>query len=126
MAGAKTEFEELFDEFLVDPFFGPVSRTATLTITSGGTYDPVTGDVTGGSNTVYTADGFLRSPREREFREIQGGDIVFTVKQLDLGYTPEFNDVVVISGGSTWDGNWQMQELNADGADVTYRMLLRR
>ena len=126
MAGIQDDFNDLFDDFLADPDFGPIARTATITITSGGTVDPITGDVTAGTTTPYTADGFLRSPREKEFREVVGGDIVFTVKQVDLAYTPVFGDAVVVSGGSTWDGTWTMQELAADGADVSYRMLLRR
>ena len=123
---AKETFEALFDTFLADPFFGPVAKTATITITSGGTYDPITGTTTSGTTTIYSASGFPRDPKEKEFAVVQGGDIVFTVKQSDLGYTPEFDDGIVISGGSTWDGSWKLQELRADGADVTYRMLLRK
>jgi len=126
MAAAKPTFNDMFDSFLSSEFFGPAAKTATLTITSGGTYDPITGETTGGSNTVYSANGFIRDPRENEFFVAQGGDMVFTVKQDDLAYTPEFNDTIVVSGGSTFDGSWQLQELRADGADVTYRMLLRR
>lgn len=126
MADAKTEFNALFDDFLGSEFFGTAAKTCTLTITSGGTIDPITGDVTGGSDTVYTADGFMRDIRDKEFRDVQGGDMVFTVKQDDLAYTPVDQDEVVISGGSTFDGTYHVVELKADGADVAYRIQLRR
>lgn len=122
----KETFSALFDSFLADPFFGPASKTGTITIVSGGTVDPITGNVTAGTTTVYTADGFIRDPKEKEFAVIQGGDIVFTVKQVDLGYTPVNQDTIIISGGSTWDGTYKLETLGADGADVTFKLLLRR
>ena len=126
MADAKTEFEALFDQFLASDFFGPAAKLVTFTIESGGTVDPITGDVTGGSSTVYSANGFIRNIRDNEFKDVQGGDMVFAVKQVDLGYTPVDQDTVVISGGSTFDGTYQVIELKADGADVAYHMQLRR
>jgi hypothetical protein len=80
------------------------------------------------ASTVYTADGFSRSPREKEFRDILGGDMVFTVKQLDLAYTPVFDDDAVLTGGegTTFNGTYRVVEIISDGADVTYRIQLRR
>jgi hypothetical protein len=128
MPSAKPTFEAMFDGFLADPFFGPVAKTITFTVVSGGTIDPVTGVVTDGGSTVYTADGFSRSPREKEFRDILGGDMVFTVKQIDLAYTPVFDDDAVLTGGegTTFNGTYRVVELISDGADVTYRIQLRR
>lgn len=123
---AKSVFNALFDTLKASEFFGTAVKTITISITSGGTVDPITGDITGGATTVYTADGWFRDPKDKEFGTAVGGDIVFTVKQDDLAYTPIFDDAVTISGGSTFDGTYKMQELRADGADVIYKMLLRR
>lgn len=123
---AKTIFNQLFDDFKASEFFGTAVKSISISITSGGTIDPITGNITGGGTTVYTADGWFRDPNHQEFAAAVGGDVVFTVKQDDLGYKPVFDDEVVISGGSSWDGAYRMKELKADGADVVYKMLLRR
>lgn len=129
MPSAKPTFEAMFkDSFLDSDFFGPTAKTISFTITSGGTVDPVTGQVTGGSASFYSAKGYARDTEEKEFKEVLGGDMTFTCRQIDLGYTPEFDDVasLTLGEGTTFNGDYKVVEVKADGADVTYRIQLRR
>lgn len=101
MPAAKEVFDGLFDSFLESDFFGPSKHTIVFTILTAGTFNPATGQSTGSTSDIYSADGFFRAPLEKEFREIKASDNVFTCKQDDLGYTPQYNDKCT-SGGVTY------------------------
>ena len=101
MAQSIPTFNDVFDLFLnPDPsnFFGDQPKTITFTIVTAGTIDPVTGDRTGGSTDIYSAEGFRRAVKKEEFSGIVAGDLVFTCKQSDLVYTPKINDKATIDG----------------------------
>lgn len=120
MAKSIPTFEGVFDGFKSpDSFFSDQVKTISFTITSGGTPDPITGTTLGGTATVYTADGFTRDVKDREFREVEVGDLVFACKQSDLGYSPAVNDKATINSTE-----YTVVEVS-DRGSVVYAMQLR-
>lgn len=124
---AKEDFNALFDDFLNDEFFGPTQYQIVFTISTAGSYNPATGQSTGGVTDIYNAAGFFRSPKEKEFSEMLATDEVFTCKQDDLVYTPEYNDKC------TSDGNtYTVVQVISDKAGgegnkgVTHKIQLRK
>lgn len=120
MAKSIPTFESVLDNFKSsDSFFSDQVKTISFTSTTAGTYDRVTGVTTGGTDTVYTADGVQRDVKDREFRSVEVGDKVFTCKQSDLAYTPKVDDVATIDGIES-----NVVEVE-DAGQVVYKILLR-
>jgi hypothetical protein len=97
VAKSISTFESVFDGFKADTsFFSDQVKTITIQIKTAGTYNPITGETSGGTDTFYTAEGFRRDVKDKEFKDVQVGDMVFTCKQSDLGYKPKVNDKATI------------------------------
>lgn len=120
MAKSIPAFRDAFAGFKADEsFFSDQVKTISFTIKSGGTPDLVNGGITGGTTDIYTAEGFTRDVKDKEFRAVEVGDLVFTCDQVELGYTPVVNDVAVINSVS-----YNVVEVNDKGS-VVYVMQLR-
>lgn len=98
MAKSIETFEAVFDGFLNPDtsFFSDQVKVITFSIETGGTPNPITGETSDSTTTFYSAEGFRRDVADKEFKQVDVGDMVFTCKQSDLNYKPTVNDKCVI------------------------------
>lgn len=120
MATTKQEFKDLAAE-LIDDEFADFRRTLVFTVTTGGTYDPVTETETGSTTTIYTYEAI---PKPVDIKEWQGTDIQIT----DIGcaytridsYEPKVSDTCVYDGK-----DMQVKAVMLDAADATVKLVMR-
>lgn len=99
MADPKDTFVGVFDAFLEpSSFFAGAKYTLVFTIKTDAAFDPATGQSTGGTTDIYSAEGFFRPPKEKEFVDVQAQDTVFSCKQDELNYMPSINDKCTSDG----------------------------
>lgn len=120
MATTKQEFKDLAAE-LIDDEFAEFRRTLVFTITTGGTYDPVTETETGATTTIYTYESI---PKPVDIKEWQGTDIQIT--DIECVYTRIDSFEPKISDTCTYDGkDMQVKAVMLDAADATVKLVMR-
>lgn len=120
MATTKQEFKDLAAE-LIDDEFADFRRTLVFTVTTGGTYDPVTETETGATTETYT---YQAIPKAVDIKEWQGTDIQIT----DMGcvytrvdaFEPKVSDTCVYDGKAM-----QVKAVMLDAADATVKLVMR-
>ena len=104
-------------------------QPVSITRTSGGTYDPLTGEKTGQTTTTYTPDGVLLNYGGKEAGDLRaaGVDIVSTDKKLlcaAFEVDPVVTDTVTV-GGLDWTV-MRVKTLSPAGAAVLHELQVRR
>jgi len=104
-------------------------QPVSITRTSGGTYDPLTGETTGQTTTTYTPDGVLLNYGGKEAGDLRaaGVDIVSTDKKLlcaAFEVDPVVTDTVTV-GGLDWTV-MRVKTLSPAGAAVLHELQVRR
>lgn len=114
MTTTRQEFKDLADELVNDEF---ADFRRLLTITGGGTYDPITETTTGATTSSYQAIRQKLSYREYQLQAIQ-------VTDFAVVYTSTVKPSV--SATAVYDGiPCQIVSSDFDGADATVRLILR-
>jgi hypothetical protein len=120
MATFKSEFQDLAAE-LIDEEFADFRRALTFTIITGGTLNPSTGAVTGGTTTVYS---YQAIPQPLDIKEFQGTDVAVTDTLIVYTRTDAFKPSV--DARCVYDGrNMQVIQAMYDAADATVKLVLR-
>lgn len=120
MATIPPEFQQLAAE-LIDDEFAAFRKPLVFTVTTAGTYDPVTDTTPGGTTTTYT---YQAIPGVIDLREWQGVDVQIT----DRMATYTRIDVFKPSVGSrcTFDGvPMQVVQAMYDAAGAAVKIVLR-
>lgn len=104
-------------------------QPVSITRTSGGTYDPLTGETTGQTATTYTPDGVLLNYGGKEAGELRaaGVDIVSTDKKLlcaAFAVDPVLTDKVTVEG-EAWTV-MRVKTLSPAGTSVLHELQVRR
>lgn len=96
-------------------------KPLVFTVTTAGTYDPVTETTTGGTTTTYT---YQAIPGVVDLREWQGTDVQITDRMATYTHIDAFKPSA--SSRCTFDGV-PMQVIQAmyDAADATVKLILR-
>jgi hypothetical protein len=96
-------------------------RPLTFAIATGGTLNPVTGQVTGGTTTVYS---YQAIPQPLDIKEFQGTDVAVTDTLIVYTRTDAFKPSV--DARCVFDGrNMQVMQAMYDAADATVKLVLR-
>ena len=120
MAITKAEFQTIAAE-LIDDEFADFRRSLSFTVTTAGTYDPVTETTTGGTTTVYS---YQAIPQPIDVKEWQGTDIQIT--DIKLVYTRIDSFMPSVSDKCTYDGaQYQVMASMFDAADATVKIVVR-
>jgi hypothetical protein len=120
MALTKSKFQSLAAK-LINNTFGDFRRALTFTITTGGTLNPTTGAVTGGTTTVYS---YQAISQQLDIKEFQGTDVAVTDTLIVYTRTDEFKPSV--DARCVFDGrNMQVIQAMYDAADATVKLVLR-
>ena len=114
MTTTRQEFKDLANELVNDEF---ADFRRLLTITEGGTYDPITETATGATETSYQAIRQKLTYKEYQLQAIQ-------VTDFAVVYTSAVKPSV--SATAVYDGvPCQIIIADFDGADATVRLILR-
>jgi len=96
-------------------------RSISFTITTGGTFNPVTGTTTGGTTTVYS---YQAIPQPIDITEWQGTDVAVTDVMVVYTRTDAFAPSVEQT--CMYDGKaMQVRQALYDAADATVKLVLR-
>lgn len=126
MAGAKAEFDQLFQDFQADEFFASAVYSFSWVEIGTASIDRTTGDSTS-STTTYTAEVFLVNPSKSErpadsiFRDLQVGDIAVSARQGELVKKPPLDSIVTFNGEQ-----YSCKEVVSDTVGVAWKFLLRK
>lgn len=121
MATTKAEFQDLAAE-LIDDEFADFRRSLSFSIVTGGTYNPVTGAVTGGTTTVYS---YQAIPAPMDIEEWQGFDIAVT--DVPVTYTRKDSFKPSVEQVCTFDGAaYQVRAARYDAAAAAVKLVLRK
>lgn len=116
----KSEFQDLASELIGDEF-ADFRRPLTFTVVTGGTFDPVSGQVTGGVSTFYN---YQAIPQPIDIREWQGTDVAVTDTQVIYKRAGSF--VPSVDQRCVFDGRaMQVTQALYDAADATVKLVLR-
>lgn len=114
MTTTRQEFKDLANELVNDEF---ADFRRLLTITEGGTYDPVSETTTGATETSYQAIRQKLTYKEYQLQAIQ-------ITDFAVIYTSAVKPSV--SATAIYDGApCQIVSSSFDGADATVRLILR-
>ena len=120
MATLPAEFQELAAE-LIDDEFAAFRKPLVFTVTTAGTYDPVTETTTGGTTATYT---YQAIPGVVDLREWQGTDVQITDNMATYTRIDTFKPSV--SSRCTFDGvPMQVVQAMYDAADAAVKLVLR-
>ena len=121
MATFKDELKALAPE-LIDGEFESLRYPLVFSITTGGLFNPVTGQTTGGTNTTYS---YQAIPKEMDIEQWQGFDIAVT--DLPVVYTRIDNFKPSVEQTCTFKGVlYQVRGAKYDeAADATVKLVLR-
>ena len=98
-------------------------QTITITRSTAGTYDAVTGAVTAGTTATYLAKGVLKQYKSNL---IDGTRILSTDRELIIDDTIEpFLDDIITIGGASWSAI-MVGETNPAGTPLVYKVQVRR
>ncbi len=128
--GARSDFKQLYDDFRDDDFFSDAVFTFSYEITTGSTFDPITGP-TAGTTESYSCEAFSlssgdasRKPTERQFKDVQTNDVFASIKAVELPKPPL--DHLVTFGSKQYKTVEIINDaLGLDDDGVTYVVQLR-
>lgn len=120
MATLPSEFQSLAAE-LIDDEFAAFRKALTFTETTGGTFNPVTGTVTGGTVTTYTYQAISQAMdiKQWEGYDIAVTDLPVTYKRIDA-FKPSVEQRCTFDGSS-----YQVVAALYDTAGATVKLVLR-
>jgi len=121
MATTKAEFQDLAAE-LIDDEFAEMRYPLVFTISTGGSFNPVTGQTTGGTTTTYS---YMAVPRKMRIEQWQGYDIAATDQPVT--YTITDNFIPSVEQTCTYDGvPYQVVVTDYDkAANAAMKLVLR-
>jgi hypothetical protein len=120
MATLRSDFKELAAE-LIDSEFSDFRRQLIFTVTTAGSLNPVTGQMTGGTTTTYSYNAI---PQPIDITEWQGQDVAVTDVMVVYTRTDAFAPSV--EQRCTYDGKaMQVKQALYDAADATVKLVLR-
>ncbi len=120
MATLPAEFQQLAAE-LIDDEFAAFRKPLVFTVTTAGTYDPVTETTTGGTTATYT---YQAIPGVIDLREWQGTDVQITDRMATYTRIDAFKPSV--ADRCTFDGvPMQVVQVMYDAAGATVKLILR-
>lgn len=120
MATLPVEFQQLAAE-LIDDEFAAFRKPLVFTVTTAGTYDPVTETTTGGTTTTYT---YQAIPGVVDLREWQGTDVQITDRMATYTRIDAFKPSV--ADRCAFDGvPMQVVQAMYDAAGATVKLILR-
>jgi hypothetical protein len=120
MATFKSEFQDLAAE-LIDDEFSDFRRPLVFTVTTAGTFNPVTGQTTGGTVNTYN---YQAIPSAMDIEQWQGFDVAVTdvpvtYRRFD-SFQPSVEQQCVFAGK-----DFQVIAALYDAADATVKLVLR-
>ena len=120
MATFKSEFQDLAAE-LIDDEFADFRRPLVFTVTTAGTFNPVTGQTTGGTVNTYS---YQAIPSAMDIEQWQGFDVAVTdvpVTYRRIGsFQPSVEQQCVFAGK-----DFQVIAALYDAAEATVKLVLR-
>ena len=120
MALTKAKFQSLAAK-LIDDKFSDFRRPLVFTVTTAGSFNPVTGVTTGGTTTAYSYNAI---PQPIDITEWQGQDVAVTDVMVVYTRTDAFTPSVEQS--CTYDGKaMQVKQALYDAANATVKLVLR-
>ncbi len=120
MATLPADFQQLAAE-LIDDEFAAFRKPLVFTVTTAGTYDPVTETTTGGTTTTYT---YQAIPGVIDLREWQGTDVQTTDRMATYTRIDAFKPSV--ADRCTFDGvPMQVVQAMYDAAGAAVKLVLR-
>lgn len=120
MALTKAKFQDLAAK-LIDDKFSDFRRPLAFTVTTAGSFNPVTGQMTGGTTTTYSYNAI---PQPIDITEWQGQDVAVTDVMVVYTRTDAFTPSVEQS--CTYDGKaMQVRQALYDAAEATVKLILR-
>ena len=120
MALTKAKFQNLAAK-LIDGKFSDFRRPLVFTVTTAGTFNPVTGQTTGGTVNTYSYNAI---PQPIDITEWQGQDVAVTDVMVVYTRTDAFTPSVEQS--CTYDGKaMQVKQALYDAANATVKLVLR-
>jgi hypothetical protein len=120
MATLRSDFKELAAE-LIDSEFADFRRPLVFTVTIAGSFNPVIGQMTGGTTTTYS---YSAIPQPIDITEWQGTDIAVT--DVMVVYTRIDAFAPSVEQQCTYDGKaMQVRQALYDAAEATVKLVLR-
>jgi hypothetical protein len=120
MALTKAKFQSLAAK-LIDDKFSDFRRQLIFTVTTAGSFNPVTGQMTGGTTTAYNYNAI---PQPIDVTEWQGQDVAVT--DVMVVYTRIDAFAPSVEQRCTYDGKaMQVRQALYDAADATVKLVLR-
>ena len=120
MATLRSEFQSLAAE-LIDDEFADFRRLLVFTVTTAGSFNPVTGQTTGGTVNTYS---YQAIPQPIDITEWQGNDVAVT--DIAVVYTQTDAFTPSVEQACTYDDKpMQVRQAMYDAADATVKLVLR-
>ena len=120
MATLRNDFKELAVE-LIESEFADFRRPLVFTVTTAGSFNPVTGQMTGGTTTAYSYNAI---PQPIDIAQWKGQDVAVT--DIMVAYTRIDAFTPSVEQSCTYDGKaMQVKQALYDAADATVKLILR-